>query len=150
MSEGVCAEIEIAAPIADVYELMMDPRRLGDWVTIHRDLGELPELPLREGSHFEQKLALAGKSFKVNWAVAKAEPPEDAEWVGEGPAGSVARVTYRLSDTGEHTRVRYENEFEFPAGVLGKAAGRLLVRAPARRQAERSLERLRVLLEDPA
>ncbi len=148
MSEGVSAEIEIAAPIDDVYEAMMDPRRLGDWVTIHRDLGELPELPLREGSEFEQKLALAGKSFKVSWEVARADPPREAEWVGSGPAGSGARVAYRLSESGDRTHVRYENEFDFPAGVLGKAAGRLLVRSPARKEAERSLERLQALLEN--
>jgi uncharacterized protein YndB with AHSA1/START domain len=148
VSEGVTAEIEIDAPIETVYEAMMDPRRLGDWVTIHRELGELPELPLRKGSEFEQKLALAGKSFKVTWEVTRAEPPHEAQWEGSGPAGSGARVAYKLAQRGEGTQVRYENEFDFPAGFLGKAAGRLLVRAPAGKEAKRSLERLRSLLED--
>ena len=147
MSESVSAEIEIAAPIADTYDAMMDPGRLGEWVTIHRDVSDTPEPPLSEGDSFEQKLALAGKSFTVRWTVTRADPPETADWDGRGPAGSGARVAYRLEVAGDATRVRYENAFDFPAGFLGRAAGRLLVRAPAEKEAGRSLERLKALLE---
>ena len=147
MSEAVSAEIAIAAPIGEVYEAMMDPGRLGDWVTIHRDVSGAPEPPLSEGDSFEQKLSLAGTSFKVTWTVTRADPPTAADWDGKGPAGSKARVAYRLEESGEGTRVRYENEFDFPAGFLGRAAGRLLVRSPARKEAEKSLERLKSLLE---
>ena len=147
MSESVSAEIEIAAPIADVYDAMMDPGRLGEWVTIHRDVSDAPEPPLSEGDSFEQTLALAGKSFTVRWTVTRADPPKIADWDGRGPAGSGARVGYRLEDAGDATRVRYENAFDFPAGFLGRAAGRLLVRSPAEKEAGRSLERLKSLLE---
>lgn len=147
MSEQVTAEIEIAAPADRVWELVMDPRRLEDWVTIHRELGEIPELPLREGAEFEQELALAGKSFKVRWHVKSVAEPRAADWEGKGPAGARARVAYRLEETSGGTRIRYGNEFRFPAGFLGRAAGRLLVRSPAQREADRSLERLKALLE---
>jgi uncharacterized protein YndB with AHSA1/START domain len=147
VSESVSAEIEIAAPIAEVYEAMMDPGRLGDWVTIHREVSGTPDPPLSEGDSFEQKLALAGRSFNVRWEVKRADPPTAADWEGDGPAGSSARVAYRLEEADEGTRVRYENEFAFPAGFLGRAAGRLLVRSPAKKEAERSLERLKSLLE---
>ena len=147
MSDAVSAQIEIAAPIADVYGTMMDPGRLGEWVTIHREVSDAPEPPLSEGDSFEQKLALAGKSFRVRWEVTRADPPTAADWEGRGPAGSAARVAYRLEGTSEGTRVGYENEFDFPAGFLGRAAGRLLVRSPAKREAEKTLERLKALLE---
>lgn len=147
MSESVSAEIEIAAPAEEVYDAMMDPGTLGDWVTIHREVSGAPEPPLSEGDTFEQKLALAGKAFKVTWRITRADPPAAADWEGDGPAGAGARVAYRLERAGEATRVRYENEFDFPAGFLGRAAGRLLVRAPAKKEAERSLERLKAMLE---
>lgn len=147
MSEAVSAEIEIAAPASEVYEAMMDPGRLGDWVTIHREVSDAPDPPLSEGDSFEQKLSLAGTPFKVTWTVTRAEPPTAADWDGRGPAGSAARVAYRLEGAGEGTKVRYENEFDFPAGFLGRAAGRLLVRSPARKEAGKSLERLKSLLE---
>ena len=147
MADAVAAEIEVAAPPGEVYELMMDPRRLGEWVTIHRAAVDPPPPPLSEGDCFEQKLAIAGKSFRVAWRVTRAEPPRAADWHGSGPAGAKARVAYRLEEAGEGTRVRYENEFDLPAGIVGRVAGRLLVRSPARREAERSLERLKRLLE---
>jgi uncharacterized protein YndB with AHSA1/START domain len=147
LSETVSAEIEIDAPPGDVYDTMMDPGRLEEWVTIHRDVSGAPEPPLSEGDSFEQKLALAGRPFKVSWTVARADRPTAADWEGRGPAGSRARVAYRLEPAGEGTRVRYENEFDFPAGFLGRAAGRLLVRSPAKKEAEKTLQRLKALLE---
>ena len=147
MSDAVIAEIEIAAPAGEIYALMMDPGRLGDWVTIHREVADPPDPPLAEGDSFDQTLALAGKGFTVTWRVVRADPPRAADWEGSGPMGAGARVAYRIEPEGESTRVRYENEFELPAGFLGRAAGRLLMKAPARREAERSLERLKALLE---
>jgi uncharacterized protein YndB with AHSA1/START domain len=148
MSDGVSAEIEIAAPPSEVYAVMMDPGRLGEWVTIHREVSDAPDPPLTEGESFEQKLALAGKSFKVTWTVTRAEPPDAADWEGKGPAGSRARASYRIDGAGKGSRVRYENEFEFPAGFLGSLAGRLLVRSPAEKEARKTLERLRDLLQN--
>ena len=147
MSEGVSAEIEIVAPPEEVYDVMMDPNRLGEWVTIHRDVSNAPDPPLTEGDSFEQKMALAGKSFKVSWTVVRADAPSAAEWEGRGPAGSGARVSYRIEESGQGSKVRYENEFDFPAGFLGSVAGRLLVRSPAKREAEKTLARLKELLE---
>jgi uncharacterized protein YndB with AHSA1/START domain len=34
----VHAEIDIDAPIERVWETVMDPHRLGDWVTIHKSV----------------------------------------------------------------------------------------------------------------
>jgi uncharacterized protein YndB with AHSA1/START domain len=147
VSEAVSAEIEIDAPPEDVYAVMMDPGRLGEWVTIHREVADAPEPPLTEGDSFEQKMALAGKSFKVTWTVARAEAPNAADWEGRGPAGSGARVAYRIEPADGGSHVRYENEFDFPAGFLGSIAGRLLVRSPAEKEAKRSLEQLKGLLE---
>jgi carbon monoxide dehydrogenase subunit G len=147
MSEGVSAEIEIAAAPQEIYDVMMDPNRLGDWVTIHREVSNAPEPPLTEGDSFEQKMALAGKSFKVDWTVVRADAPSAAEWEGKGPAGSGARVSYRIEESGEGSKVRYENEFDFPAGFLGSVAGRLLVRSPAKKEAEKTLAQLKDLLE---
>ena len=55
-----------------------------------------------------------------------------------------------IAANGNGTRFDYENEFELPGGVLGKAAGKMLSAAPARREARRSLENLKRLLESGA
>ena len=147
MGDSVSAEIEIAASPEEVYDVMMDPNRLGEWVTIHREVSDAPEPPLSKGDSFEQKMALAGKSFKVRWEVTRADPPAAADWKGKGPAGSGASVAYRIEPAGDGCVVRYENEFDFPAGFLGSVAGRLLVRSPAEKEAKRTLQCLKQLFE---
>ena len=140
--------IEIATPVARVWDVLMDPHRLEEWVTIHRRLEKVSDTPLRQGSTLEQTLCIAHTNFKVRWTVSRIEEPRLAVWEGKGPARSKATTVYRLEPDGpERTRFSYENDFKAPGGVLGAAAGRMLVGGVSRREAERSLDRLKDLLE---
>ncbi|MBV8953854.1 MAG: SRPBCC family protein, partial [Solirubrobacterales bacterium] len=58
----VRTHIDIVAPIERVWETVMDPDRLGDWVTIHRGVGNVSDKPLRQGSTMEQILHMRGIS----------------------------------------------------------------------------------------
>jgi uncharacterized protein YndB with AHSA1/START domain len=147
MARSVRETIILAAEPQQVWDTVMDPAQLERWVTTHDSYQDAPGGPLSEGDEFSQKLRLAGKSFKVRWRVVEAEPPAFARWEGEGPAGSRANVVYRLDAEDGGTRFEYKNEFALPGGILGKAAGGLLSAAPGGREARRSLERLRSLLE---
>jgi uncharacterized protein YndB with AHSA1/START domain len=144
----VDASIEIDAPPERVWEVVMDPARLGDWVTIHRDVDKMSDRPLKDGSTVEQKLCLRGVNFHVRWTVAEAHEPELAVWDGRGPARSKAHTSYRLSSVdGGRTRFHYENEFKAPLGPLGAAASRALVRGVPQREANASLRNLKRLIE---
>jgi uncharacterized protein YndB with AHSA1/START domain len=144
----VSTAIEIEAPPERVWEVVLDPRRLGDWVTIHRKLGDDTPARLRRGSTFEQTLNLRGAHLHVEWTVAELEPPLRAAWHGRGPAHSHASIVYELAPTpGGGTRFTYTNEFKPPGGPLGAVAGRMLVGGLSHREAQRSLERLKALLE---
>jgi carbon monoxide dehydrogenase subunit G len=144
----VTASIDIDAPPEKVWDVVMDPQRLGEWVTIHRDLEEVSDNPLKDGSTLKQKLCLRGVNFHVKWTVAESREAELAVWDGRGPARSKAHTSYRLAPNGNGgTRFDYENEFALPGGALGKVAGGLLSAAPGKREARRSLDRLRALLE---
>lgn len=138
--------IEIAAPAEDIYAVVMDARRLGDWVTIQERLTHAPRGELAAGDELTQKLKVAGQGFKVAWRVSKADPPRDVEWDGRGPLGTKARVCYWLEPNGKGTRFHYVNEYELPGGPLGKLGARIFERT-AGREADRSLERLKGLLE---
>ncbi len=147
MSE-VVTSIEIAAPPEAVWEVVMDPDRLADWVTIHREVEEVSDHPLRDGSTLRQRLCLRGVNFHVRWTVAEARRPELAEWEGRGPARSRAHISYRLSANGDGgTRFDYENEFKAPLGPLGAAASRALVGGLPQREAHATLGRLKELVE---
>jgi uncharacterized protein YndB with AHSA1/START domain len=140
-------EIEIAAPPDRVYEVVMDPRCLEEWVTIHHELREAPDGDLRKGSRLVQRLKLAGQRFNVRWKVTENERPKSVHWEGRGPARTKARVRYSFEETDEGgTRFSYLNEYELPGGAAGKVAGKA-VSGVAGRETEKSLERLKRFIE---
>ena len=146
----VTASIEIDAPPERVYETMLDPDSLPKWVTIHRRVNEADPGEPHEGYEMVQTLCLRGANFKVRWTLTEADRPEKATWEGRGPAHSYARTAYRLSplDGGSKTRFDYENEFKAPGGLLGAAASRVIVGGVPQREANRSLQRLKTLIEE--
>jgi carbon monoxide dehydrogenase subunit G len=143
----VRAEIELDAAPDEVWDVVMDPHRLEEWVTTHSALGDETPTRLSEGDSFEQELKLSGAKFKVRWTVDECERPRGVTWSGEGPRGSRASVRYTLESRHGGTLFGYENSFELPGGALGKLAGRAVGDRVSRRESERSLENLRSLLE---
>ncbi len=144
----VHVQTEINAPIDRVWETVMDPGRLGDWVTIHRSVKDVSAQPLRKGSTMDQVLHMRGVSFRVHWTLAEVSAPKRAEWEGQGPANSRARIVYELSSNGDDATVfEYSNEFSPPGGKLGNVASRVIVGAASEREARNSLQRLKALLE---
>jgi uncharacterized membrane protein len=145
----VTASIEIDAPRERVYDLMLDPTRLEEWVTIHRRVNSRDAGRPQEGFKMEQTLCLRGANFKVRWRLTQADRPARATWEGRGPAHSYARTSYWLRDLDRgRTHFDYENEFKPPGGFLGAAASRMLIGGVPEREARHSLQRLKALLED--
>ena len=93
----VQATIDIAAAPEQVYDVMLDPSRLHEWVTIHRKINRADSGEPREGFEMDQTLCLRHANFKVHWTLTEAERPHRATWEGKGPAGSYARTSYRLT-----------------------------------------------------
>jgi len=143
----VRSSIVIAAPPERIWEVVMDARRFGEWVTIHRGLREVSPGPPREGSHMEQMLHLRGADIRVHWLLTECRPPTYAVWEGRGPARTHARIEYRLTVVAEGTRFDYSNEYEPPLGALGALATRTVMGQLAQREADRSLSALRALIE---
>ena len=84
----VHSSIAIAAPPASVWAVVMDPRRFGEWVTIHRELRAFSDGPVREGATMEQTLHLRGTDIRVHWLLVECREPNFARWEGRGPARS--------------------------------------------------------------
>jgi uncharacterized membrane protein len=138
--------VHIAAPAEAVYNVVMDPARLGEWVTIHDHLEGKSQSPLRKGSKLTQVLRLAGRRFKVHWNVVENEPCEHVVWEGRGPVASHARVEYRFNSNGGGTDFSYVNEYDLPGGPLGRVAGRAVARV-TQKEVDGSLQRLKQLVE---
>jgi len=144
---AVDATIDINAPREAVWDALMAPTRLAEWVTIHRRLHTAADPPLEKGDQLEQTLSLRGVNFKVHWTVEEADAPRHAVWEGRGPARSKARTVYEVRANGDGTRFAYHNEFNAPMGPLGSAASRVLMGGVPQREATASLQRLKHLLE---
>ena len=85
----VRATIDIDAPPDAVYEVMLDPERLSEWVTIHRKVNRADSGEPRMGFEMDQTLCLRHAHFKVHWTLTEADRPHAATWEGRGPAARV-------------------------------------------------------------
>ncbi len=145
---AVKTSIDLAVTPEQLWEILMDPTRLGEWVSIHRKIEGVPALPLIEGSTFQQTLHLAGTNFKVRWKVDELQAPTFARWLGDGPARAKAVVEYRVEPRSDGTsHFEYSNEFHPPGGPLGALAGRVLIGGISEREATRSLKGLKTFVE---
>jgi uncharacterized protein YndB with AHSA1/START domain len=144
----VHVKIDIDAAPEEVFDTVMDPLRLREWVTIHRSVNNVSRDPSVAGARMDQVLCMRGVNFTVHWRLVGVQRPRRAEWEGRGPALSKARILYQLSgdETGP-TTFEYTNEFHAPGGPLGNMASRVVVGGASEREARNSLSRLKDLLE---
>lgn len=141
-------DITIDAPPEQVWEVLMDPQRLEDWVSIHQHLKDAPGGMLEEGDELTQCLRLMHKNFNVKWKVKQADKPRRAVWEGRGPVRSKAQVTYELESDGDGaTRFHYVNEFKAPGGPFGSFFADRAFQGTSEREADKTLDALKGLLE---
>ena len=140
-------EIEIDAPIDEVYALAMDPQRTLEWVTIARDVKDVSGDPEREGFHMKQQLCLRGVNFWVTWDLVEADAPRFSRFEGKGPMRSKAFIENHLEERDGKTLYRYRNQFKAPFGPLGSTAQRVVAGGIPEREAEASLKNLKRLAE---
>jgi hypothetical protein len=141
------AEIEIAAPIDEVYALAMDPKRTLEWVTIARQVKDVEGDPTHEGFHMKQQLCLRGVNFWVTWDLVEADAPRFSRFEGKGPMRSKAFIENHLEERNGKTVYRYRNQFKAPFGALGSAAQSVVAGGIPEREAEASLRNLKKLAE---
>ena len=146
----VAVSIDIAAPVATVWEFAMNPQATLEWVTIVRAVSDVDDGPLRPGFRMHQTLALRGVPFGVAWTLVEMEAPYFARWEGRGPARSTATIEDTLTERAGGTRFRYSNTFRAPFGPLGAVASRTMVGGIPEKEAIASLDRLKRRLESGA
>ncbi|MDQ3721340.1 MAG: SRPBCC family protein [Actinomycetota bacterium] len=137
--------LQIDAPPERVREVVMDPRRLEDWVSIHQSLEDAPSGSLQKGSELTQCLKLAGSRFKVTWKVGE-DTPERVVWEGRGPMRSKAKVVYEFEGKDDGTWFSYLNQYDLPGGPLGRMAGPAVKRMTGG-EIDASLQNLKKLVE---
>ena len=133
----VTASIDIDAPREKVFETMLDPSRLDEWVTIHRKVNDADGGAPHEGYAMEQTLCLRGVNFKVKWKLTEFEPDTSRHLGGPRPrpllrAHRLPALRPRRRRHALRVRERVQGARRVPRqGGLARDRGR---RAPARGQ----------------
>ena len=140
--------MQLPASTAAVWDVVMNPERLGEWVMIHRKLVSADEGPAHAGMKMRQRIHLRGITMDIDWRLAECEPGSLAVWEGRGPARSKALTRYALKPSGRGTRFDYLNEFSAPLGPLGAVVSRALMGGIPETEARHSLERLKSVISD--
>lgn len=128
--------VEIERPVADVWAVLEDVRRLPELSRSTVSVSDAPERLTAPGQRFRQVVKAVGTRFDSEWEVLELEP--ERRLVIEGSVGY--GVTYRLRETLEplgagRTRFGVCIEYRLPFGPLGRVAERLGVSRLAEQEA---------------
>ena len=143
--------ITVAAPRAQVFKALRDPRLFASCIDGVSDLAETS--PDGYSAMFETKVAYMKFAFKVAVQVVRADEPREIEAKIEGsPLGIVGRLTAtsltRLTEMGGGTRIDYDVEAAL-TGKLG-SLGQPVLRAKAKEMERQFAARLAAAFASPA
>lgn len=139
--------VEIGRTPDEVFDVLSDASALARWVTVLLETSNAPEHPLRTGDVFDQTIRIMGSRIESTWEARNVDAPREIRYEAtariEIPVTMVQVV--RGSDGG--AAVDLEVEYDLPGGLAGEVLDRAFVRRRATRDADRSLRRLKDLLE---
>jgi uncharacterized protein YndB with AHSA1/START domain len=140
-------EIDLTASPEHAFALLTDLDRLPEWATIVVDTRDVSELPLRAGCTFRQTVRVMGRELESEWKVTELEPERLIAYEATSPGGGSLAMKQSLLPENGGTRVVLEIDYELPGGFLGELLDRAVVEAQNEREAERSLQRLKPIVE---
>lgn len=128
--------IEVQADPADVWDVLVDVRRLPEVSRQTVEVKDAPERLTRQGERFTQVVAAVGKRFESEWTVVRFEPDRAL-----GIEGSVGfGVRYCLTESVEpagpgRCRLTVCIQYKLPFGPFGRMASKLGVERMAAAEA---------------
>jgi hypothetical protein len=139
--------IDIERPIADVWAVLEDVRRLPEFSpsTVQVDA---PARLETEGQRFRQVVVLAGRRFESEWRVAGIVPGRCLAIEGSVLPGTRYRIVEELTPTGPGScRLALRMHYRLPFGPFGRLASKLGVASKAAGEAQGLLAGLKQVVE---
>ncbi|MES3631225.1 MAG: SRPBCC family protein [Longimonas sp.] len=133
-------QIDIAAPLEDVFAYMDEPAHQADITPSLVESTLIKRLP-NGGSHASYVYSFLGVRFKGEVRATTYDPPSHIEFEMEG--GLEGQIAWSFKEHNDGTRVVYEAKYDIPVPVLKKAA-----EAVAKRYNEREVKTLLANLKD--
>jgi uncharacterized membrane protein len=144
----ITRSIDIAAPVAAVWDLLEHVDRLPEYSASTKEVREAPERLTSVGQEYVQVGRLLGVTLTSRWRVTAIEPGRLLSSEGTLAAGVKYQLTQRLEATDDaHTRLSIEIDYTVPGGALGRFAARAGAESRAAREAQAVLEGIRTTAE---
>ena len=143
--------VDIAAPVERVWDLLENVRRLPEYSASTQEVRDAPERLTAVGQEYVQVGRLLGVKLASRWRVTALEPGRLLSNVGTVAPGVSYTLTQRLEPLpGDRTRLSIEIDYTVPGGRLGRLAARAGAEQRAAREAQEVLEGIRATAEAAA
>jgi carbon monoxide dehydrogenase subunit G len=140
--------VTINVPVAKVFEFMDDPGNTYKWFAGVTDNVDITRTDEHVGDSWTTKYAVLGFNMDIEQTVAAWE--ENARVVINLGGMMPGSFTTTLSSNGDSTNVTQKFEYEVKGGAIGKMMNRIVLERMNAKNATRSLEDLKDLLEADA
>ena len=108
---SVIKQVELSVPQELAFELVSDPGRFEQWLTLHKSWPNGVPEATSPGSEFVQKLMIMGMPSDISWTVEENDAPSRFVLKGDGPMGAKLATRISTAANGGGTTVSYEAEF---------------------------------------
>jgi uncharacterized membrane protein len=136
--------ILIVAPLESIVAIVDNPQRLPDWYAGIEQVEPDDVFP-EPGGKVDMVYKAAGVTFNITQTSLERVPGQSGVFQLEGMIAGKNRMT--LEPEGEGIRVTMAFDYEMPGGGLGKVVDKLLVERMNVQNLEKSLEKLKTLVE---
>ena len=140
----------VDAPIGRVFDLVVSPPRLAEWMTIVTRVHDAPEALDRPGATYHADLKVGGRRLTARWTVTKVVAPRLLRVMTDDDRDGRSTVWLTLTSIGEGTEIQLEVDYELPAAFLGQFTDRIFVQRGIARELRHSLMNLGAIAEEPA
>jgi uncharacterized protein YndB with AHSA1/START domain len=130
MSVIRASEIVDASP-QDVWAVVSDPHNLPLWNRHIREVHDVPEHGLKEGTMYWTRVSFLGVSARVDAEVEEVDPPRFSRIRLTGPVEATVRTWINPAGSGR-SRLEHEIEYHLRGGPVGELVARGLQTLGAR------------------
>jgi uncharacterized protein YndB with AHSA1/START domain len=138
--------VMIDSPVEEVFRLMTDTTRFGDWVFGFSELTEGPST-IDANTSFRWKMKGHGLTLKPRSKIVSFDAPQRYEEEIRIPGILRGTLTKTVTQQKRRTQLSWVLDYRVVGGPLGVAADWLVAHRVAERAVQRSLEKARHLLE---
>jgi carbon monoxide dehydrogenase subunit G len=140
--------VDVGAPPEAVWDFVSDLRRIPEWIEDTLKMLSVQPEPAQQGTVYRERSRIVGPLSQVTtWKISQFDPPRFQKHDGQVPMMASTSVSMGLEPT--QAGAKFSLVFEYtPGNRLASLADRLFLRGNLQSSFQRSLRKLKELLED--